>query len=159
MAKDFLKQKWTKYGKFSSSSQSDKCSDFSRVSGICRSKSYILLVSSLRFFVRNSSDGFSENGKFHMSFHNFSSEKSQSFGGVFLKIQENKIIQYEDSFDDPNLPGKILTTVSFTETLGMTEITVKQENIPEMIPAAMCYLGWQECLEKLIKLVTPTIPD
>ena len=94
-----------------------------------------------------------------MSFHNFSSEKSQSFGGVFLKIQENKIIQYEDSFDDPNLPGKILTTVSFTETLGMTEITVKQENIPEMIPAAMCYLGWQECLEKLIKLVTPTIPD
>ena len=74
-------------------------------------------------------------------------------------MKPNEFLQYTDVFDDPNLPGEMITSVSFKNVLCGTEIEVIQEGIPEAIPVEMCYLGWQESLEKLIKLVEPNIPD
>ena len=98
-------------------------------------------------------------GTFKMSFHNFTTQKSHSFGGSYLQLKENEIIQYSDSFDDPNMPGEMITTVNFKSVSVGTEIHITQEGIPEMIPAQMCYLGWQESLDKLIKLVSPVINE
>ena len=100
-----------------------------------------------------------EGGTFRMSFHNFTTGNSQSFGGVYLEVRPNEFLKYSDKFDDPNLPGEILTTVSLRKVLVGTEIKILQENIPVQIPAEMCYLGWQESLEKLAKLVEPEIPE
>ena len=100
-----------------------------------------------------------EGGTFRMSFQNFTTGNSQSFGGVYLEVRPNEFLKYSDKFDDPNLPGEILTTVSFRKVLVGTEIKILQENIPVQIPAEMCYLGWQESLEKLAKLVEPEIPE
>ena len=94
-----------------------------------------------------------------MSFQNFTTGNSQSFGGVYLEVRPNEFLKYSDKFDDPNLPGEILTTVSLRKVLVGTEIKILQENIPVQIPAEMCYLGWQESLEKLAKLVEPEIPE
>jgi uncharacterized protein YndB with AHSA1/START domain len=104
---------------------------------------------------------FKVGGKFRMTFINFSTGNGHSFGGEYLEINPNKLIKYSDRFDDPNLPGVMTTTVWFKSVLGgtATELKVLQEGIPEIIPADMCYLGWQESLEKLIKLVEPNIPD
>lgn len=102
---------------------------------------------------------FSIGGKFRMSFINFSSGNSQSFGGEYLEIEAQKLIRYNDRFDDPNLPGEIVTTIRFEDVICGTSIHITQENIPAAIPAEMCYLGWQESLEKLMKLVEPEIPD
>jgi len=99
------------------------------------------------------------NGTYKMSFHNFSTRSSHSFGGRYLEIKPDKFLKYTDKFDDPNLPGEMITSVWLQKVLVGTEIKIVQENIPSVIPAEMCYLGWQESLEKLAKLVEPEIPD
>ena len=98
-------------------------------------------------------------GCFKMSFINFGTGSSHSFGGEYLEIIPNEKLVYTDVFDDPNLPGKITTTVEIRDVLCGTELIVTQEGIPAAIPTEMCYLGWQESLEKLKNLVEPNIPD
>ncbi len=98
-------------------------------------------------------------GSYKMFFLNFSTGNSHSFGGEFLEIKPNELIKYTDRFDDPNLPGEMITTVRLTKVLCGTELHIVQEGIPAAIPVEMCYLGWQESLEKLKKLVEPEIPD
>lgn len=100
-----------------------------------------------------------EGGKFRMTFINFSTGNGHSFGGEYLEIKPNEFLKYTDKFEDPNLPDEMITTVRFTKVSVGTELNIVQENIPAVIPAEMCYLGWQESLEKLIKLVEPEIPD
>jgi uncharacterized protein YndB with AHSA1/START domain len=98
-------------------------------------------------------------GTYKMSFHNFSTGNGHSFGGHYIEIIPNEFLMYTDSFDDPNLPGEIMTSVWLRKVIGGTELKIVQEGIPAAIPVEMCYLGWQECLEKLTKLVEPEIPD
>jgi len=98
-------------------------------------------------------------GSFKMSFQNFTTGKTESFGGEYLEVKPNELLKYTDKFDDPTLPGTIINTIWFEKIAVGTDLKILQENIPEMIPAEMCYLGWQESLEKLIKLVEPNIPD
>ena len=98
-------------------------------------------------------------GIFRMSFQNFSTGNSHSFGGTYLELKPNEFLKYTDKFDDPNLPGEMITTVILQKNMAGTEIKITQEGIPAVIPAEMCYLGWQESLEKLAKLVEPEIPD
>ncbi|HVX28327.1 MAG TPA: SRPBCC family protein [Parafilimonas sp.] len=98
-------------------------------------------------------------GSFKMSFHNFSTGNGHSFGGKYVEVKPNEYLKYTDIFDDPNLPGEMMTSVSFKKVMVGTEIKILQEGIPSVIPAEMCYLGWQESLEKLTKLVEPQIPD
>ena len=98
-------------------------------------------------------------GRFKMSFTNFSTGKSHSFGGKYLELQPNKRIRYTDVFDDPNLPGEMITTVELREVFCGTELNVTQEGIPSAIPAEACYMGWQESLILLAQLVDPEITD
>ncbi len=98
-------------------------------------------------------------GSYKMSFTNFTTGSEQSFGGKFLEIKPNEFIKHTDVFDDPNMPGEMIVSIWLKKVLVGTELKVIQEGIPEMIPAEMCYLGWQESLEKLAKLVEPEIPD
>jgi uncharacterized protein YndB with AHSA1/START domain len=98
-------------------------------------------------------------GNYKMSFLNFSTGNGHSFGGEFLEIKPNELIKYTDRFDDPNLPGEMITTVRLTQVSCGTELHIVQEGIPDAIPVEMCYLGWQDSLEKLKKLVEPEIPD
>lgn len=98
-------------------------------------------------------------GGYKMSFTNFSTGNGHSFGGNFLEIKENEFLKYTDKFDDPNLPGEMITSVWLKKVSCGTELKITQEGIPEVIPVEMCYLGWQESLEKLAKLVEPEIPD
>lgn len=98
-------------------------------------------------------------GCYKMSFTNFTTGNSHSFGGTYLEIEPNKLLKYSDKFDDPNLPGEMITTVWLKKVTGGTELKVIQEGIPDMIPVDMCYLGWQDSLDKLTKLVGPEIPD
>ena len=98
-------------------------------------------------------------GTYKMSFTNFSTGKSHSFGGKYLELKPNELIRYDDKFDDPNLPGEMITTVQFKQVFCGTEINITQEGIPAMIPAEACYLGWQESLTLLTQLVEPEIPD
>jgi uncharacterized protein YndB with AHSA1/START domain len=98
-------------------------------------------------------------GSFRMSFHNFSTGNGHSFGGKYLEIKPNEFLKYTDKFDDPNLPGEMITSVWLQKVIAGTEMKVLQEGIPSAIPVEMCYLGWQESLEKLVKLVEPEIPD
>jgi uncharacterized protein YndB with AHSA1/START domain len=102
---------------------------------------------------------FKVGGNYKMSFTNFSTGNSHSFGGKYLEIKPNEFLKYTDKFDDPNLPGEMITTVSFNKVLCGTELKITQEGIPSVIPTEMCYLGWQESLDKLKKLVEPEIPD
>ncbi|MCK7590660.1 SRPBCC family protein [Subsaxibacter sp. CAU 1640] len=102
---------------------------------------------------------FKEKGAFKMSFTNFSTGNSHSFGGEFVDIKNAELIRYTDKFDDPNLPGTMTTTVRLKKVSCGTELNIVQEGIPEAIPTEMCYLGWQESLEKLKRLVEPEIPD
>jgi uncharacterized protein YndB with AHSA1/START domain len=99
------------------------------------------------------------NGTYKMSFHNFSTGNSHSFGGKYVEIKPNEFLKYTDKFDDPNLPGEMTTSVWLQKVSVGTEIKILQEDIPSVIPSEMCYLGWQESLEKLAKLVEPEIPD
>jgi uncharacterized protein YndB with AHSA1/START domain len=98
-------------------------------------------------------------GSYKMSFQNFGTGNSHSFGGNYLEIRPNEFLKYTDKFDDPNLPGEMITSVWLKQTIAGTDIKITQENIPAAIPVEMCYLGWQESLEKLAKLVEPVIPD
>jgi uncharacterized protein YndB with AHSA1/START domain len=97
-------------------------------------------------------------GTFKMSFTNFNSGQSHSFGGKYLELVPNERIRYTDSFDDPNLPGEMLATVNLTKVSCGTELNVVQEGIPPVIPLESCYLGWQESLVLLGKLVEAEIP-
>jgi len=98
-------------------------------------------------------------GTYKMSFTNFSTGNEQAFGGEFLEIEPNVLIKNSDRFDDPNMPGEMITTVRLTKVSCGTDLHIVQEGIPAAIPVEMCYLGWQESLEKLKKLVEPEIPD
>ena len=98
-------------------------------------------------------------GTYRMSFQNFSTGNSHSFGGKYLELRPNEFLKNTDVFDDPNLPGEMITSVWLKKVIAGTEIKITQENLPIQIPAEMCYLGWQESLEKLAKLVEPEIPD
>ncbi|SFD87184.1 Uncharacterized conserved protein YndB, AHSA1/START domain [Chitinophaga sp. CF118] len=98
-------------------------------------------------------------GTYKMSFHNFTTGGSHSFGGEYVEIKPNEFLKYTDKFDDPNLPGEMTTSVWLQKVSVGTEIKILQEDIPSVIPIEMCYLGWQESLEKLIKLVEPEIPE
>ena len=102
---------------------------------------------------------FKVGGRFKMSFINFTTGNGHSFGGEYLEIKPNELIKYSDKFDDPNLPGEMITTVWLKQVMCGTEIKIEQTGIPEAIPAEMCYLGWQESLDKLKRLVEPNIPD
>jgi uncharacterized protein YndB with AHSA1/START domain len=98
-------------------------------------------------------------GNYKMSFTNFSTGNAHSFGGKYLELKPGEFLKYTDQFDDPNLPGEMITSVWLTKVSVGTELKVVQEGIPDLIPVEMCYLGWQESLEKLAKLVEPEIPD
>jgi uncharacterized protein YndB with AHSA1/START domain len=98
-------------------------------------------------------------GTYKMSFTNFTSGKSHSFGGKYLELKPNEKIRYDDTFDDPNLPGTMITTVVLKAVSCGTELSVTQEGVPGVIPPEMCYLGWQESLAQLAQLVEPEIPD
>lgn len=98
-------------------------------------------------------------GGYRMSFTNFGTGQSHSFGGEYLELVPDKLIRYSDTFDDPNLPGVMQTTVTLRAVFCGVELTVVQEGIPEVIPAEACYLGWQESLAQLAKLVEPDIQE
>ena len=97
-------------------------------------------------------------GTFRMSFTNFSSGRRHSFGGKYLELVPNERLRYTDQFDDPNLPGEMLTTVALKKVSVGTEVSIAQEGVPDVIPPEACYLGWQESLTLLAMLVEPEIP-
>jgi uncharacterized protein YndB with AHSA1/START domain len=97
-------------------------------------------------------------GTYRMSFTNFTSGNGHSFGGEYRELVPNEKIVYTDRFDDPNLPGEMLTTVSIKAVSCGVELSIVQEGIPAAIPVEMCYLGWQESLAQLAQLVEPEIP-
>ena len=97
-------------------------------------------------------------GSFRMSFHDFGSGHSHSFGGEYLELVPDELIRYTDRFDDPNLPGVMEVTVTLQGVACGTEMRIVQSGIPEVIPLEMCYLGWQESLAQLATLVEPEIP-
>lgn len=98
-----------------------------------------------------------EGGKHRMSFRNFTTGDSHSFGGTYQKLTPGEMLVYTDSFDDPNLPGEMKVTVTLKAVSVGTDLTVVQENLPDLIPVEACYLGWQESMQKLAKLVEPEI--
>jgi uncharacterized protein YndB with AHSA1/START domain len=98
-------------------------------------------------------------GRHKMSFTNFTTGTSHSFGGTYVELRPNERICYTDKFDDPNLPGEMQVTVTLKKVLCGTEVDIVQEGVPDVIPAEMCYLGWQESLILLAKLVEAEIPD
>jgi uncharacterized protein YndB with AHSA1/START domain len=100
---------------------------------------------------------FKVGGHYKMTFTNFSTGKVDSFGGKYLEIKSNEFLKYSDKFDDPNLTGEMITTVSFNKVSVGTELKITQEGIPSAIPTEMCYLRWQESLDKLKRLGEPEI--
>lgn len=98
-------------------------------------------------------------GSYKMSFRNFTTGSSHSFGGKYVELVPNELLRYVDSFDDPNLPGEMNVTVTLRKVSVGTELNITQEGIPDAIPAEACYLGWQESLTLLAQLVEPEIPD
>jgi uncharacterized protein YndB with AHSA1/START domain len=98
-------------------------------------------------------------GAFKMSFTNFTTEKSISFGGEYLELVPYERIRYTDRFDDPNLPGEIHVTVNLRKVSVGTELHIEQTGLPAIIPVEACYLGWQQSLMQLALLVEPNIPD
>ena len=98
-------------------------------------------------------------GTYSMSFTNFTTEKSHSFGGKYLELTPNERIRHTDRFDDANLPGEMQTTITLKQVSVGTELNIVQEGVPAVIPAEACYLGWQESLRLLAKLVEAEIPD
>jgi uncharacterized protein YndB with AHSA1/START domain len=98
-------------------------------------------------------------GTYRMSFTNFTSGDSHSFGGTFLDLVPGELLRYTDTFDDPNLPGEMTTTVTLKPVSVGTDLSIVQEGVPAVIPAEACYLGWQESLILLAKLVEAEIPD
>lgn len=98
-------------------------------------------------------------GRYRMSFTNFSTGSSHAFGGEYVEMVENQRLKYTDRFEDPNLPGEMVTTVTLKEVSVGTEVHIEQVGVPDAIPAEGCYLGWQESLAQLAKVVEPEIPD
>lgn len=98
-------------------------------------------------------------GTYRMSFTNFGTGNSHSFGGEYLELVPNERIRHTDKFEDPNMPGEMTTTITFTRVSVGTELNIVQEGVPAVIPPDACYLGWQESLALLKKLVEPEIPD
>ena len=98
-------------------------------------------------------------GKHRMSFRNFTTGASHAFGGKYLELVEGERLRYTDVFEDPNLPGEMEVTVSLRKVSCGTEINITQAGVPDLIPAEMCYLGWQESLRNLAKVVEPEIKD
>ena len=96
-------------------------------------------------------------GTFKMSFRNFTTEKSHSFGGKYTELVPGEILRYTNTFDDPGLPGEMQVTVTLKKVLVGTEVNIEQAGVPDVIPAEACYLGWQESLRNLAKLVEPEI--
>lgn len=98
-------------------------------------------------------------GTYRMSYTNFSTGKGHTFGGAYRELVPNERICHTDRFDDPGLPGDMCTTISLRPVLCGTELTIVQQGVPELIPVETCYLGWQESLEQLARLVEPEIAD
>ena len=98
-------------------------------------------------------------GSYKMSFTNFTTGKSHSFGGQYVELTPNERIRYTDKFDDPNLPGAMQVTISLKKVFVGTEVNITQEGVPDVIPAEACYLGWQESLTLLAQLVEAEIPE
>jgi uncharacterized protein YndB with AHSA1/START domain len=98
-------------------------------------------------------------GTYRMSFTNFTSGKSHSFGGEYVELVPNERIRHTDTFDDPNLPGKMQVTVTLKRVSVGTDVSIEQEGVPDVIPAEACYLGWQESLGLLKRLVEADVPD
>jgi uncharacterized protein YndB with AHSA1/START domain len=98
-------------------------------------------------------------GSYKMSFTNFTTQKSMSFGGEYRELVENERLRYTDNFDDPNLPGEIQVTVTLKKVSLGTEMTIVQEGLPTVIPLEACYVGWQQSLNNLAKLVEPEITE
>jgi uncharacterized protein YndB with AHSA1/START domain len=98
-------------------------------------------------------------GSFKMSFTNFTTQKSLSFGGKYLELVPHERLRYTDKFDDPNLPGEIVVTVTLKKVSVGTEVHIEQAGVPAVIPAEACYLGWQDSLVQLAMLVEPEIPN
>jgi uncharacterized protein YndB with AHSA1/START domain len=102
-------------------------------------------------------------GGYRMSFTNFTTGKSHSFGGKYLELKPNERLRYTDKFDDPNMPGEMQVTVTLCKVMGgaggATDLQIVQEGVPAMIPLEFCYMGWQESLSLLALLVEPEIPD
>ena len=98
-------------------------------------------------------------GTYRMSFTNFTTGKSHAFGGTYLELVPGEKLRYTDKFDDPNLPGEIQVTITLKKVLVGTEVNIEQAGVPAVIPAEMCYLGWQESLINLAMLVEPEIPN
>ncbi|MFO7278429.1 MAG: SRPBCC family protein [Pseudomonadota bacterium] len=98
-------------------------------------------------------------GSYRMSFTNFTTGSTHSFGGEFVELVPHERIRYTDRFDDPGLPGEIQVTVALKKVSCGTELNITQEGVPDVIPAEMCYLGWQESLQQLAQLVEAEIPD
>jgi uncharacterized protein YndB with AHSA1/START domain len=98
-------------------------------------------------------------GTFRMSFRNFTTGNGHSFGGAYLELTPGERLRYTDKFDDPKLPGEMVTTVTLQAVACGTELNIVQEGIPEAIPPEFCYLGWQDSLDHLKRLVEPEIPD
>jgi uncharacterized protein YndB with AHSA1/START domain len=98
-------------------------------------------------------------GTYKMSFTNFTTGSSHSFGGEYLELKPNELIRHTDRFDDPNLPGEMQTTITLKQVFCGTELNIVQEGVPAAIPAEACYLGWQESLRLLTQLVEAEIPD
>jgi uncharacterized protein YndB with AHSA1/START domain len=97
-------------------------------------------------------------GTFRMTFVNFSTGNGHSFGGEYMELRPNEFLRYTDKFDDPNLPGEITVTVLLKAVICGTDIRIEQSGIPDVIPVEQCYLGWQQSLNNLARLVTPEIP-
>jgi uncharacterized protein YndB with AHSA1/START domain len=97
-------------------------------------------------------------GTYKMSFTNFSTKKSHSFGGKYLELIPGERIRYSDQFDDPNLPGEMITTVTIKKVSCGSDVSIVQEGVPDAIPPELCYLGWQESIDQLTELVGPEIP-
>ncbi len=98
-------------------------------------------------------------GTYKMSFTNFTTGNSHSFGGKYLELVQSERIRHTDQFDNPGLPGEMVTTITLKKVVCGTEVNITQEGVPEVIPAEACYIGWQESLTLLAQLVEPEIPD
>lgn len=98
-------------------------------------------------------------GTYRMSFTNFTTGRSHAFGGTYVELVPHERLRYTDKFEDPNLPGEMLTTILLKKVLVGTELTATQEGVPEIIPPEACYVGWQQSLALLAMLVEPEIPD
>lgn len=96
-------------------------------------------------------------GTYRMSFRNFTNGQSHAFGGTYVELVPGELIRYTDKFDDPNLPGEIKVTITLKKVMVGTEVNIVQDGLPDAIPVEMCYLGWQESLRNLAKLVEPEI--